>query len=389
MKSVLINKTTYNSKELFFGLSLLQCQVHTLLYEKDTHIYLTGFNKSTLEQFFKYNNMVFEYAGEQIDMTIDDNVFFTRHTSECFEKHIVVSDTMSFSELYSKAFPDQRNLPNTIEQQMQWVEYRLLHVFDVICTLYHLPYWLDAGSLLGAIRHEDFIPWDNDIDVAMMREDYEKLLTLDERVYPDDLFLQTHVTDKKYKWFFKLMDKKSTYIVYAEHERRMNQGIYIDIFPVDSFSISQPKMKWLCYLLYSLIDIRGYYNLQFKTGGKMKWIFAAGYMMANGLGKCLGGRATHKIGVGILNRIKEGNSLTYGYESVMPGQFFFSKTDVFPLQQHPFGSELFPIPNNFDGILKMLYGDYMKLPAVEDRVNDSSTVKINTPCYMEERKGTR
>ena len=94
-------------------------------------------------------------------------------------------------------FPDNRLTGDTSLRQIQLVMLRLLKIFDKICQEYNLTYWVDAGTLLGAIRHKGFIPWDDDLDVIMPYEDYLKFLKLPATVFPDDVFLQTENTDKE------------------------------------------------------------------------------------------------------------------------------------------------------------------------------------------------
>ena len=77
--------------------------------------------------------------------------------------------------------------------QAKLVMLKLLRVFDDICRKNNLKYWLDGGTLIGAIRHNGFIPWDDDIDVAMLSDDYEKFIEIAQQELPDDVFF----TDKK------------------------------------------------------------------------------------------------------------------------------------------------------------------------------------------------
>jgi lipopolysaccharide cholinephosphotransferase len=108
----------------------------------------------------------------------------------------------------------------------------LLKEFDSICKKYNLRYSLDAGTLIGAVRHKGFIPWDDDIDVTMPREDYEKLLSLQ---YQDDNFeIKSYRYTKDYYYIFsKIIDKRTLLIEDSRAEK--NMGIYVDIFPQDFF----------------------------------------------------------------------------------------------------------------------------------------------------------
>ena len=118
--------------------------------------------------------------------------------------------------------------------QAKLVMLKLLRVFDDICRKNNLKYWLDGGTLIGAIRHNGFIPWDDDIDVAMLSDDYEKFIEIAQQELPDDVFLQTRKTDKKYPLYItKLRDKYSTYEEQNVARLNCHKGIFIDIFPMD------------------------------------------------------------------------------------------------------------------------------------------------------------
>lgn len=116
------------------------------------------------------------------------------------------------------------------------VEMDLLAQFDEVCKKYGLKYFLDAGSLLGAIRHEGFIPWDDDIDLIMLRDDFEKLNSVAEKEFLHPYFYQTEYTDPgSLRSHAQLRNSLTTGILTSEKEKgyTFNQGIFIDIFPMD------------------------------------------------------------------------------------------------------------------------------------------------------------
>lgn len=114
------------------------------------------------------------------------------------------------------------------------VELNLLEYFDNLCREYHLRYFADYGTLLGAVRHQGFIPWDDDIDVVMFRDDYEKLKTIAPGVVCQPYFFQNAYTDDMIGAFSKLRDSRTTAIEFPDASPDYNQGIFIDIFPLDS-----------------------------------------------------------------------------------------------------------------------------------------------------------
>lgn len=112
------------------------------------------------------------------------------------------------------------------------VELNLLVEFDKVCKKNNLKWFVDYGTLLGAARHQGFIPWDDDIDVSMFRDDYMKLLAIAPDEFKEPYFFQSAYTDEKVWPFSKLRDSRTTAIEIPEM-KKMNQGIFIDIFPLD------------------------------------------------------------------------------------------------------------------------------------------------------------
>ena len=126
----------------------------------------------------------------------------------------------------------------TVTEKMKkvWaVEIDLLCKLDEVCRQMGLNYFLDGGTLLGAVRHQGFIPWDDDIDVVMLRDDYEQLVNNGQKYFQEPYFLQTAYTDPGYyNCHANLRNSKTTGILQYQGKRSsINQGIFIDIFVLD------------------------------------------------------------------------------------------------------------------------------------------------------------
>ena len=117
------------------------------------------------------------------------------------------------------------------------VELDLLSEFSRVCQENNIQYFADGGSLLGAIRHKGFIPWDDDIDVMMFRDQYQKLCKIANKAFRHPYFFQTEYTDPgSLRGHAQLRNSLTTGILKSEMNRKgyFNQGIFLDIFPIDS-----------------------------------------------------------------------------------------------------------------------------------------------------------
>lgn len=130
---------------------------------------------------------------------------------------------------------------------LQKIEFEILKEFVCICNKLELTYYLVCGSALGAAKYQGFIPWDDDIDVALPREHYEVFCEKAQDMLPDYLFLQNSKTDKQYPLIFsKIRHNGTTFIEKSYANTNMHHGIYIDVFPLDGYpedNILQNKLE--------------------------------------------------------------------------------------------------------------------------------------------------
>ena len=148
----------------------------------------------------------------------------------------------------------------------------ILEEFDRVCKENDLKYSLYGGTLIGAVRDNDFIPWDDDVDVIMLRDDYNKLKKIAEKeIFNSPFFLQTPISDPgSPRMFMRLRDSSTTAVSYEDILFDMNHGIFIDILPGDYIPRNSIKRNWMILQLkictklsgayaryYSGVDVRG------------------------------------------------------------------------------------------------------------------------------------
>jgi len=149
-------------------------------------------------------------------------------------------------------------------RKLQLTELEMLRELDRICRENDIPYIIDAGTLLGAVRHGGFIPWDDDVDIRMLRVDYDKFCEVCRTELSGDYFLQTYRTDPGYRWgYARILKNGTVYKRKGQHKMTARNGIFIDVFPNDNLPDAfLPNrictcVSWICRkILYSEVGAR-------------------------------------------------------------------------------------------------------------------------------------
>lgn len=137
-------------------------------------------------------------------------------------------------------------------KEIQKVELLILEQVKIICEKHNLQYFADSGTLLGIVRNNSFIPWDNDIDLAMPRKDYQKFIKYAEKELPEPYYLQTGYKDKGfYSGLLKIRKSDTTAILKDQFPaKKFNQGVFLDIFPLDKTLKSKKLTKIQLKILF-------------------------------------------------------------------------------------------------------------------------------------------
>ncbi len=249
-------------------------------------------------------------------------------------------------------------------RKAQLIMLDMLIEFDAICKKHQLQYWLDSGSLLGAVRNQGFIPWDDDIDLSMPVEDYHQFLEIAENEFSSDVFLQTSATDKTFKFdYIKLRSNKASIVEFHEKDQQISyhQGVFVDIFPMLTIDNTDANKK-----LYdgTFKEIREVSSISLHTPDgkddpvKRSELVASIKQMHQGWGK-------------------DNTKVIYGGE--MPDvAAWFDLTGVFPLQTLVFEGQSFPTPNKPSHYLDAIYPfDYRQLPPEDKRIIHAHSIHFN------------
>ena len=256
----------------------------------------------------------------------------------------------------------------------------MLSEVERICTKHDIKYMLFAGTLLGAVRHQGFIPWDDDLDIVMLREDYDRFLS----VAPNELDNKQYYLQKEFSshWpmFFSKLRKNNTACIERQipKDRKMHQGIYIDIFPCDNLSDNK-IIRRLQFVASKIVIAKSVYRRGYLTDSVLKkmfiqasrvlplkpfWKFATNQQARDS-------NMVHTFFGGARNYQK----------NVYPRKWFENSVQL------SFEGGLFPVSAYYDDLLRKMYGDYMTPLPEEKRGQKIHAEIVDTKTSYEKYLG--
>lgn len=254
---------------------------------------------------------------------------------------------------------------------LQKCQLEILKEFIRICTLHRLQYYLVGGTCLGAVRHQGFIPWDDDIDVAMPRKDYDRFIALQDQM-KSPYFIQTYKSDPNYIYnYAKIRDSSTTFIenYFACHQ--INHGVWIDVFPLDGISErDEAYAKFRRKIRYTWHQVYLMYlpSLKRKIRKETLWkdiplnLVASLFFFLN-VGKYRNQKVDKKV-----TRIDfEKAFLIANYFGTNPSKEAMPKDIFLEGSKGTFEGVEVILPKDYHTYLSLLFNDYMTLPPEDKR----------------------
>ena len=248
-------------------------------------------------------------------------------------------------------------------------ELYLLVEFDKACRKSGLTYFLDSGTALGAIRHGGFIPWDDDIDVAMPRTDYERFMEIGQDMLPHNIFLQNRQTEKNYRRYAAKLRLDGTVFPETDDLPFEHNGIFIDLFPFDYLPnnrfLAKLDVKYVVELSHIIRANRN--KTESDSPSKFRRVL-------DGFIKKIPSNWIDKLERHCVNHSKRYQNKPTKYVTCFfwrmsqTRQYLFASEKMFPVKDFIFDGHSVSIMKDPDYYLRLMYNDYMKLPPIEQRI---------------------
>jgi len=253
------------------------------------------------------------------------------------------------------------------------VQIEILDEIDRICKENNITYFLVGGTMLGAVRHNGFIPWDDDVDIGMLRADYDRFkeLCLNSDVLNKKYFLHCLDTDKNY-WlpFMKVRKNNTTFGEKFIKNLDTHKGIFVDIFPYDNVKYEKNFFQKIRSFLILNIENAVLCKHKLKKANNCRRKIAVKSLMMLSLNQL------YKFQNYLFN-IKINKNTKYIVCFIAggnPADETLERKRVFPVKEMEFEGKMYPCIKDYDYYLKRVYGDYMKLPPKNKRVTHSPEI---------------
>lgn len=261
-------------------------------------------------------------------------------------------------------------------RKVQLTQLEIAKEIKRVCEENEIPYFLYAGTFLGAVRHQGFIPWDDDMDVAMLREDYERFLKIAPEKLKPEYCLQTWHTDPNYALPFGKVRKRNTLYIEAKSGQLRENGFYVDVFPLDYAPQDAAEREALAGKLLDLFRVNlmkcGY--TPWMEEDKILWKKRIGYLYYQLKALFTTREKIRQTYEALVAAVPE-NEVLYE-QSALPKAIYMDRQLCRELAEYPFEDTAFTGPKDYDTFLSRRYGNYMQLPPENERENRHQIVKV-------------
>ena len=268
-------------------------------------------------------------------------------------------------------------------RKVQLAQLEIAKELKRVCDENDIHYFMDSGTLLGAVRHKGFIPWDDDMDFGMFYEEYLKFLDIAPTALGSDFFLQNMYSEKSYPHMFsKILKKGTIYLEASSKNTEKRNELYIDIFPYYNYpskKIHRLKQGISLHFLRRMKNIKGglkpwinHVNPIEKVLVRIKYVpflFLCSFTNMDKINKHIEKCLTQYQKLDISDYIFPGGISRYG-KWILPKKSYSTFIDL------EFEDTVFKSPRGYDEVLKAAYGDYMKLPPESERENRHNIIKV-------------
>ncbi|MBQ6679119.1 MAG: LicD family protein [Lachnospiraceae bacterium] len=266
-------------------------------------------------------------------------------------------------------------------RKLQLTQLEILKEIKRVCEQYGIRFFLDYGTLLGAVRHHGFIPWDDDLDIGMLRDDYERFTRIAPGALSEKYELVVAENTPGFPFMFGKVMKKDT--VYQEEKARncsVPQEIFVDVFPYDRYPQNEKDRRRQgrkIMVLRALIRNKCGYATWIKDGKTdvVKYIknlpfrFAAVFFAKDTMVRRYAQEAIR------FNRLSSGD---YYPQGIPPyGEWILPESSIQNLVQLQFEDSFFPCPEGYEAYLRNTYGDFMQMPPENERENRHQVMKLD------------
>lgn len=255
-------------------------------------------------------------------------------------------------------------------KEHQTVLLELLKEFDRVCKKHDIPYVLFAGSALGSVRHQGFIPWDDDLDVALLRDDYDRLMKLEATEWNEEYYLQREYSSHWPIHFSKLRKNRTTCLEkYHPKDSQIHQGIYIDVFPIDNACDGAFGRK-LQFFASKIVVAKSVSKRGYETHSLQKKAVMA-------LARVLPLKPFHSV---VTMRKRKMSVFVHSFfgGSISYAKGFLRRDWFTETVMLPFETMLVPVSKHYHELLTMQYGDYMTPPPEAERKCKTHAILVDT-----------